>query len=144
MLEEVLGIKIRYFNMKQFVADKAYLSRRIIKYLANLGLDVYIPFKSNSLPNSRGCMLWKTMFQKFNDPNSDYMVKYHQRSNVETGFFMVKQNFGDSLFTKKFEANVNEIKIKFLCQNIVNLIQEAFERGISVDFEACVRIAHSV
>ncbi len=144
MLEEVLGIKTRYFNMKQFVADKAYLSRRIIKYLAELGLEAYIPFKSNSIPNPRGCMLWRTMFEKFRNPNSDYMPKYHQRSNIETGFWMVKQNYGDSLFTKNFDANVNEIKIKFLCQNITTLIQEAFERGISVDFESCVKIAHPV
>ncbi len=144
MLEEVLGVKTKYFKMNQFVADKAYLSRKIITYLANLGLDAYIPFKSNSIRKSRGCHLWSKMFKVFNYNNKSYMKKYHSRSNIETGFWMVKQNYGDHLFTKYFTANVNEIKTKFLCQNIVSLIQEAFESNIKVDFESCVKIAHSV
>lgn len=144
MVEKVVADKTRYFKMSEFVADKAYLSRRIMKYLFNLGLTPYIPFKSNSSGKPRGCMLWRTMFEMFNNYNPIYMKKYHQRSNSETGFWMVKQNYGDYLFTKNFIANVNEIKVKFLCQNLVSLIQEAFEIGIEIDFESCVEMVEAV
>lgn len=144
MTEEVIGMKTKYFDMKDFVADKAYLCRRIIKFLDNLGLEIYIPFKSNSVGKPKGCRLWRVMFEKFHNENEDYMKKYHRRSNIETAFFMVKQNFGDNILTKNLEANINEIKVKFLCQNISTLIQEAYERDIEIDFESCVKMMHSV
>jgi hypothetical protein len=52
---------------------------------------------------------------------------------------MVKNRFGDHLLTKNLTANVNEIKVKFLCHNLCCLIVEAFESGISLDFEDCVK-----
>ncbi len=138
MFEDVVGTRPKYFDMKNFVADKAYLSRKIFTFINNLGLNPYIPFKSNSKATSRGCRLWGDLFRKFNEQNAFYMNKYHQRSNIETGFHMVKQRFGDHLMTKNKTANVNEIKIKFLCHNLCVLIQEAFERNIGIDFESCV------
>lgn len=79
------------------------------------------------------------MFRMFQKHHEKYMKFYHKRSNIETGFHMVKQRFGDHLYTKNHSANVNEIKMKFLCHNICVLIQEIFESDISVDFQTCVK-----
>lgn len=138
MFEKVIGNKPKFFNMENFVADKAYLSRNILNFINELGLNPYIPFKSNSRALAKGCPIWRTLFYEFKTNRESYMQKYHQRSNIETGFHMVKQRFGDHLMTKNLTANVNEIKVKFLCHNICVLIQEAFERSISIDFDACV------
>lgn len=141
MVEEVIKTKTAYFNMKNFVADKAYLSRKVIQFLNTLNLIPYIPFKSNSMkrPNGQG-YLWSRMFKEFTNHNYEFMKIYHQRSNIETCFHMIKTNYGDYLLTKKYDANVNEIKTKFLCHNICCLIQEAFESNISIDFSNCVEI----
>lgn len=140
MVDKVIGKKTKYFAMKDFVADMAYSSRNIVKFLSMLGLNPWIPFKSNASGQSKGVRLWHTLYDKFIRENKIYMQKYHRRSNVETVFHMVKQRFGDNLLTKHLDSNINEIKVKFLCHNITVLIQEAFERDIKVDFEECVKI----
>ena len=139
MFEDVVGNKPKYFAMDNFVADKAYSSRAIVEFIHNLGLQPYIPFRSNTSGKARGSMLWAQLFLKFLNEKEEYMRKYHKRSNVETGFHMLKTRFGDHLMTKTFTANTNEVKIKFLCHNICVLIQEIFERDVDVDFFACVK-----
>lgn len=138
MFEDVVCDKIKFFNLDTFVGDKAYSSRRILNFINKLGIIPFIPFKKNTkVPG--GVNIWKDMFMRFKHENEDFMKKYHTRSNVETSFSMVKQKFGDSLSTKSFLANTNEIKIRFLCHNICVLIQEAFERNILPNLESCVK-----
>jgi len=139
MFEKVVGKRTQYFEMKNFVADKAYSSRNIVRFIYNLGMNPYIPFRSNATGRSKGVGEWVTLFQKFKNQNALYMKKYHQRSNIESGFHMVKTRFGDHLMTRNYVANVNEIKVKFLCHNIMVLIQETYERDIKIDLESCVK-----
>ena len=142
MAEQVIGkadsVNIRNF-VKNFTADKAYSSRKMLQFISNLNMIPYIPFKKNARSVPRGHSAWSRMYLEFRDNHEDFMRKYHTRSNVETGFFMVKQRFGAHLMTRKFTANVNELKAKFLCHNICVLIQEIFERNITIDFSACVK-----
>lgn len=144
MFEKVVGDKTKYFDMQNFVADKAYSSRRIMNFLHELNLLAYIPFKKNARGTKQGSLLWAEMFQHFNRDRDRFMKVYHRRSNVETCFHMVKQRFGDNVRTRTMNANVNEIKVKFLCHNICVLIQEAFESNISVNFEECVKTTAAV
>lgn len=60
---------------------------------------------------------------------------YHARSNVETTFFMVKSKLGDSVKSKNFTAQKNELLCKLIAHNIIVLIQEIHELGISADFK---------
>lgn len=62
------------------------------------------------------------------------MNHYHKRSNVETTFSMIKLRLGEFLKCKDFQAQRNELMMKFICHNICCLIQESFEHGISIDF----------
>ena len=62
------------------------------------------------------------------------MEHYHQRSNVESVFSMMKRKQGVNLKTKSDIGQVNEIMCKCLVHNICVLIQEMFELGIMVDF----------
>lgn len=144
MLKQVVNNNILYFDIKKFVADKAYSSREIMDYINNLGLKPFIPFRRNATGSPKGRMIWRIMYDEFTNNNPSFMENYHKRSNIETGFHMIKANYGDSLMTKKFDANVNEIKIKFLCHNICVLIQELFENNIKIDFDSCVKTLRSV
>jgi transposase len=144
MLKTVVGKRITYFDLNTFVADKAYSSREVYKFLHKLGLRTYIPFKRGSSSTSRGAPHWKEMFNEFFHHNEEYRPIYHQRSNVESTFHMVKQRFGHSLWTKTLQANVNELKARVLCHNICVLIQETAELGINLDFTACEKILRPV
>lgn len=144
MFEEVVADHPKYFKMEDFVADKAYLSRDILKAIQKLGLNPYIPFKKNSIGDAKSAFIWRKMFEEFTYNKEEYMKKYHRRSNIETSFHMLKQRFGHHCATKNFQAQTNEIKVKVLCHNICVLIAELFEQQIDIDFEACVKTAISV
>src|SRR5579872_4188955 len=138
MLPSVVGNRPKYFDFQDFVADKAYSSRAVYKFLDKLGLDTYIPFKRGSSSRAGGARHWKVMFEFFKKNPDSYMLHYHQRSNVETCFHMLKARFGHHLLTKNFVANQNEIKMRVLVHNLTVLIQEAAELGILVNFDDCV------
>ena len=137
MFEKTVGNNLKPFNFERFTADKAYLTRDIMNFLSKLEIIPIIPFKKNSRGTSRGSQIWSLMFRMFTQHNDKFMKFYGRRQNIECGFHMVKQRFGDHLLTKKHEANVNEIKMKFLCHNICVLIQELFESDIEIDFLSC-------
>src|SRR5262249_54861530 len=63
--------------------------------------------------------------------NEEWFKKhYHNRSNVEPTFSMMKQKFGSRLMSKKGVAQVNEVLCKVLCHNICVVIQSMYELGI--------------
>ena len=133
MLQDVVGVNTKYFRMEDFTADKAYSSRAVFKFIEKLGMTPYIPFKKNAKGDPKGVRIWREMFDHFHTSPDEFNNAYHQRSNVETSFHMLKARFGSQLKTKHFTANVNEIKARVLCCNITILIQEAFESGINLD-----------
>ena len=71
----------------------------------------------------------------FYEHRDEFMKHYHKRSNAETVFSMIKRKFDMNLRTKSELSQSNEILCKALCHNIVVLIHETFELGISTDFE---------
>jgi len=140
--EDTIGDKTKYFELEDFVADKAYSSKKILDFLNKLNLNPIIPFKKNVTGRAKGSFIWMRMFKYFKDNEEEFMQRYHKRSNVETCFHMLKKKFGNNIRTKSFNSNVNEIKIRCLCHNICVLIQEMYESNIDIDLKSCVnRIA---
>lgn len=62
------------------------------------------------------------------------MEHYHNRSNVESTFNMVKSKFTDVVRSKDKVAQLNEVLLKALCHNIVVLIQSLNEFDVSPEF----------
>ncbi len=60
--------------------------------------------------------------------------RYHQRSNVESTFAMVKAKFRDDVRSRTDTAMKNEVLLKFLCHNIVVVHQAIVELGIDGEF----------
>lgn len=127
----------RYFSMKEVSADKAYLSRNNLNKIAENGAIPFIPFKSNSVRNSRGSRLWKQMWMFFYENQEEFMKHYHARSNIETTFSMLKRIYGNFLRMRNETGQINEILMKCLCHNLTVLVQESFELGIKIDFKKC-------
>jgi hypothetical protein len=80
-----------------------------------------IAFKVNSGPN--GDSIWDRLFHSYSFHREEFVKHYHQRSNVESTFSMVKAKFRDDVRSKTDTAMKNEVLCKFLCHNICCLIQ---------------------
>jgi len=141
------------FVMQEVSADKAYLSKASLQTVVDHNAMPYIPFKSNSLPNSTAGLkpgaarsrrqlnkmqseLWHQMYHYFQFNKKWFLQQYHKRSNVETTFSMIKAKFGDSLRSKTETAQINEALCKVLAHNICCLIQSMYELNIKPEFWA--------
>ncbi|MBS3148157.1 transposase [Candidatus Woesearchaeota archaeon] len=132
-LPELVKTTAEHFDMKEVSADKAYLGKENLQTINDVGASPYIPFKSNSQPNGNG-MLWKKLYHYFMLKNEEFMQHYHKRSNAETTVHMIKSKFGDRVRSKNWTAQVNEVLCKVICHNIVVVIHEMNELGISPSF----------
>jgi transposase/predicted nucleic acid-binding Zn finger protein len=121
------------FKLGDVCADKAYLSHENLELVVRLGGSPFIPFKSNSTSGPAGS-LWNKMHGHFILNRDQFMKRYHQRSNVESTFSMVKAKFRDSVRSKTDVAMKNEVLAKFLCHNIVVVHQAIAELGIEAKF----------
>jgi len=119
------------FKLGDVPCDKAYLSHDNLELIAKHGGTAIIPFKSNSKPGEAGT-LWEKMYGYFMMNRTEFMGRYHQRSNAETAFSMVKAKFRDHVRSKTDVAMKNEVLCKFLCHNIVVVHQAVAELGIDI------------
>jgi len=122
------------FEINEVLADKAYSSRDNISLVKSLGGTAFIPFKSNATSTSRGSTTWNKMYHYFMLRREEFLIHYHQRSNSETVFHMIKSKFDDSVRSKEWVSQVNEVLLKVLCHNICVVIQEMNELGIEANF----------
>jgi transposase len=129
------------FKMKEVSADKAYLGAENLLATLRNGAIPYIPFKSNSVPHSRGSYgpkseLWTRMYNFYTERREEFLTHYHKRSNVETTFHMIKSKFGQRLRSKTLTAQINEALCKVLCHNLCVVIQSQHELGIETEFSS--------
>jgi transposase len=121
------------FTIKEVPADKGYLSHANLEQVDKLGATAYIPFKSNSVQGEAG-RLWEKMFLFYQFNREEFEKHYHQRSNAESVFSMVKAKFRDNVRSKCDVAMKNEVLCKFLCHNICCVIMSQVELGIEANF----------
>src|SRR3989344_4638497 len=121
--------------MGEVSADMVYLSRGNLEAVNEAGATPFIPFKSNSVAKPRGSLLWKKMYHYFQLNNEEFMSHYHKRSNIESSVHMIKSKFGDSVRSKTWTAQVNEVLCKVICHNIYCVIMEIQGLGIEADFD---------
>ena len=136
MLPDLVTRTSKNFTIGTVSADKGYSSRGNYNAIGKVGGVGYIPFKSNASGKSRGSFLWKKAYHYFMYNREAFMEHYHKRSNVETAFFMIKSKFGNSLKSKKYRSQVNEVLCKVLCHNLCVVIQEMHELGIIPNFDS--------
>lgn len=123
MLPQLVKEVNRNFDVKELDGDKAYSSRDNLALLDKLGIVPYIPFKSNSVKKPKGSRIWRDMYNYFTYNREAFLESYHQRSNIETAFFMIKSKFSDYVRSKNDTACINEILLKLICHNLCVVIQ---------------------
>ena len=125
------------FQPSAVVADKGYLSKENYRLAADLGLDAYIPFKSNSVNRSGthgSPPSWRKAFYMFQANRDEFDRNYHRRSNVESVFSALKRKFGENIRSRTPVAQVNEILCKLIAYNLTVVVHEMFENGIAPNF----------
>lgn len=121
------------FSIKEVCGDKQYLSHENLELLERLGGAAFVPFKEGCIPGEAGSA-WEKMWLMYNLRREEFLARYHQRSNVESTFSMVKAKFGDSVRSRTDAAMRNECLAKFLCHNIVVVHQANLELGVEPTF----------
>jgi transposase len=120
------------FTIREVPADKGYLSVENIETVFRTGGTPYIAFKVNSTGGAGG--LFEKMYHYYEFNREEYLRHYHQRSNAESTFSMVKAKFRDHVRSRTDVAMKNEVLCKFICHNICCLIQSQCELGIEPVF----------
>jgi transposase len=124
------------FVMDSVCADKAYSSYKNTQLVLAKAAMPYIAFKSNAKANHKSPAAWRRMFRLYSYKQEEFMRHYHQRSNVESTFAMIKAKFGDKVRSKTWTAQMNEVLCKTLCHNICCVIQSMFELNGKPEFWA--------
>jgi len=116
-------------------ADKAYLSRANLEAAGALGIDPFIPFKSNSRGLAKRSPIWNRKFHEFQLKRDEFDAAYHQRSNVESCFSAIKRTLSENLLSHTPLAKFNELLAKILAYNVCVVIRQAelhgFDAGVT-------------
>ncbi len=121
------------FGVETVCADKGYLSKENLELVEKHNAAVFIPFKVNNVAGEPGTV-WERLFHFYQFNRPEFLAKYHQRSNVESTFSMVKAKFQDSVRGRTDTAMKNEVLLKLLCHNVVVIHQSVIELGIEPVF----------
>ncbi len=139
----LLATTAQHFPIRDVTADKAYSSKKNLQAVADLGGTAYAPFKAGSfngpvaaihdptvpLPGFEASA-WARMYHLFVYQRDTFLAHYHQRSNVESTFSMIKAKFGDSLRSKSDVGQMNEVLCKVIAHNLCVLIACIHEIGL--------------
>jgi transposase len=134
MLPKLVKATAQAFAISEVSADAAYGSKSNVASIAAHNGTPFIAFKRSS--TGKASALYEQMYHYFMYKREEYLQHYHKRSNVEATFSMLKRKFGDSLRSKTDTALVNETLCKVLCHNLVVLIHEMHELGLTPVFWA--------
>jgi transposase len=122
------------FQFKEVYADKGYVGRENCNVASELGVLPFIPFKSNNTGVSRGSPMYHKMFLFFQYHREEFDRHYGQRAQVEATFGAFKQKFGETLASRKFDSQVNEILCMAIAFNITMVVRQMFEAGVFPEF----------
>jgi len=122
------------FTINEVSADMAYSSRDNLNMVNNIGGTPYIPFKKSATDKQRGSSMWVKMYHYFMLNKEDFMEHFHKRSNIESTNAAIKRKFGETLKSKNWVAQVNELLAKIIAYNLTVVIHEMYENGINPEF----------
>src|SRR5262249_35548978 len=120
------------FAVKEVSGDKAYLSVENVEAVFAAGGVPFIAPKTNTTGGVGG--LFEKMVHYYQFRREEFLKHYHQRSNVESTFSMIKRKFGDNVRSKTDVAKTNEAYCKLLAHNIVVVHHSHVELGIEPVF----------
>ena len=131
-LESMVKIVARIFSVKEWLGDSGYLARKACNLVARLGAQPFFWPKSNSTTKSRGSYAWSDMVELFRRNIEEFKRHYHQRSKVESVFSVIKEYFGDFVYSRRIEGQLNELLLKVFDYNLCRLGEVTFLMGVDI------------
>lgn len=110
-------------DIKTVYGDKAYISRKNVQFIHDLGAYPAIEPKKNLSSKARGHRGYKELIREYRrDPEEWKQVhEYGKRSLVETVFSMMKMRFTGGLRSRRYKEQRRELLIKVILHNIQRL-----------------------
>jgi Transposase DDE domain len=107
-------------NVTRAIADGAYDSRAIFRYLDQKGIEPVIKVRKDASVHAYGCMPRKlvVMEQLRNRERWKKRHGYGQRARVESAISSFKRTFGEHINAVRWENAVNELLLKAQIYNI--------------------------
>lgn len=130
LLAETQGAQ---FTVDEIVADGAYLSEPLLEWMHKEGIQFYVPFRTNSIFHYDNS-LWDRHLATFLVNQDLFAEHYHQRSQVESTFSMVKAKYGSRVRGKTPTSQANNVLCKLLANNLYVLIHAIYELGLEPEF----------
>lgn len=103
-----------------------------------MGWQPFILPKSNTVivsPRYKDAYAWQRMLRFWEEKRDLFLKHYHQRSNVESTFSMMKRKFLPYVRSKSNQAQFNEMLAKVVCHNASVLCTAMFELDVNINFE---------
>jgi transposase len=115
--------RIQKSNLATVYCDKAYISRKNVQFIADVGAYPAIEPKSSSSINSKSHWAYGQLMREYRaDPEEWKRThEYGRRSLVETVFGMMKLRYGGSLSSRGGMERRRELLIKVVLHNIERL-----------------------
>ncbi|MFQ5906271.1 MAG: IS5 family transposase [bacterium] len=110
-------------DLETVYCDKAYISRRNVQFIADVGAYPAIEPKSSSNINSRGHRAYGELIREYrrNPEKWKSVYEYGRRSLAETVFSMMKLRHGESLSSRGHRERRRELLIRVVLHNIERL-----------------------
>lgn len=109
--------------LESVYGDKAYISRKNVQFIAELGAYAAIEPKKNLGVNSRGHRAYGQLMREYRAGPEEWKRahEYGKRSLVETVFGMMKVRFGGGLSSRRYKEQRRELLIKVILHNLGRL-----------------------
>jgi len=109
--------------LEDVYGDKAYISRKNVQFIHDLGAYPAIEPKKRLRAWSRGYRGYKELIREYQRDPEVWKKKhnYGKRSLVETVFGMMKVRFGGGLSSRRYKEHRRELLIKVVLHNIERL-----------------------
>jgi transposase len=107
-------------QLETVYGDKAYISRKNVQVISDLGAYPAIEPKRNAKAWSRGCPAYKRLVRDYQESPEGWKDhhQYGTRSLVETVFSMLKVRFGGGLSSRGYREQRRELLFKVILHNI--------------------------
>ncbi len=110
-------------SLETVCCDKAYISRRNVQFIADVGAYPAIEPRSSSSVYSRGHRAYGQLMRAYRADPAEWKAKHQcgRRSLAETVFCMMKLRFGESLRLRGPMERRRDLLIKVILHNIERL-----------------------
>lgn len=122
----------KFFRLEEVMADAAYSSKQNLEFVNAQNAQPFIAFKNNAVFGTESDV-WNKILHFYSFHHDEFHERYRHRSNVETAFSAIKENFGERLRSRDERGQANELIIKLICHNLCVLVRSMFELKINID-----------